>query len=65
VSTEMGWIGHLAPVQSVDAEMAVLNAWLWSVSLSHAKRSVTTLNCQLYFVFRSVGNSQGKTVLCV
>jgi len=42
-----------------------LNAWLWSVSLSHAKRSVTTLNCQLYFVFRSVGNSQGKTVLCV
>lgn len=45
----MGWNGHPAPVQSVDAKTVTLNAWLQSVSLLHAKRSVTTQNCALCF----------------
>lgn len=37
VSTEMGWSGRQAPVQSAGAETDTLNAWWLSVSRLHAK----------------------------
>lgn len=61
VSTEMGWSGRQAPVQSAGAETDTLNAWWLSVSRLHAKWSVTTLNCQLGLVFWSLSNCEGKT----